>query len=431
VKNEQISSADTGQEYALHEWKRGSIHDEVSILLTFSGGGTRAAALAYGVMQELRDTGIVIDGGSARMLDQVNHISSVSGGSFTAAYYGLHGDGLFETFESDFLRYNIDKQLELQLINPALWFSKTGRTDAAIKIYQDKIFHDATFADMNKPGRPMIVINASDLAYGIRFSFVQEYFDLLCSDLSSFPVARAVAASSAVPVLFEPVVLENYSDCSNDQLAGVVRLREFYQQNQDGSDNARLAALLMSYNDKDKRKFIHFVDGGITDNLGLRALSDIFEVAGGADAFMHNSNQRPPHRMVVIEVNAATQSHREGMDQSSKQPRIHEVMSAVSTLQLERYDWDSVNIVEKNMEKWTEQLSSPQRTVSPYFVQIHLDHVDKKGWKILDDLPFNVKKIPTNFSLSDSQVDLLIEAGRRLLREHPVYQELLSDLETP
>ena len=210
-----------------------------------------------------------------------------------------------------------------------------------------------------------------------------------------------------------------------------MRLREFYQQNQDGGDNARLAAQLMSYNDKDKRKFIHFVDGGITDNLGLRALSDIFEVAGGADAFMHNNNQRPPHRLVVIEVNAATQSHREGMDQSSKQPRINEVMSAVSTLQLERYDWNSINIVETNMGKWTEQLSSPQRTVSPYFVQVNLAHVDKKGWKILDDLPFNVREIPTSFTLSDSQVDLLIEAGRRLLREHPVYQELLSDLEAP
>ena len=49
--------------------------------------------------------------------------------------------------------------------------------------------------------------------YGVRFSFVQEYFNLLCSDLSSFPVARAVTASSAVPVLFNPVVVENYRAC--------------------------------------------------------------------------------------------------------------------------------------------------------------------------------------------------------------------------
>jgi NTE family protein len=65
-------------------------------MLTFSGGGTRAAALAYGVLETLRDTPIKIDGKTARMLDEVDLISSVSGGSFTSAYYGLHGDGIFE-----------------------------------------------------------------------------------------------------------------------------------------------------------------------------------------------------------------------------------------------------------------------------------------------------------------------------------------------
>ena len=204
IKNTKIPAAGVEQGYALHTWESAPNSDQVSIALTFSGGGTRAAALAYGVMLELRDTQVSLEGANVRLLDQVNHISSVSGGSFTSAYYGLHGDGMFDSFEEAFLRLNVQKALMWQTVNPVLWFSRTGRTDAAIKYYQKKIFHDATFADMNKPGRPMIIINASDLAHGVRFSFVQEYFDLLCSDLSSFPVARAVAASSAVPVLFEP-----------------------------------------------------------------------------------------------------------------------------------------------------------------------------------------------------------------------------------
>ena len=66
---------------------------------------------------------------------------------------------------------------------------------------------------MMQPGRPMIIINASDLAYGFRFSFIQDYFNLLCSDVRDFPIASAVAASSAVPVVFNPVVLESYAGC--------------------------------------------------------------------------------------------------------------------------------------------------------------------------------------------------------------------------
>ena len=80
---------------------------ETIILLTFSGGGTRAAALSYGVLETLRDTQIKIDGKPARMLDEVDVISPVSGGSFTSAYYGLHGDGIFEDFEERFLYKNI------------------------------------------------------------------------------------------------------------------------------------------------------------------------------------------------------------------------------------------------------------------------------------------------------------------------------------
>ena len=69
---------------------------------------------------------------------------------------------------------------------------------------------------MNRKGGPLIVINASDLGHGVRFSFVQEYFNLLCSDISTYPVARAVTASSAVPILFNPIVVKNYTDCKSE-----------------------------------------------------------------------------------------------------------------------------------------------------------------------------------------------------------------------
>jgi NTE family protein len=144
------------------------------------------------------------------------------------------------------------------------------------------LFHDATLADLIGPDRPMIVINASDLAYGIRFSFIQEYFDLLCSELADYPVADAVAAASAVPVLFNPIGVKNYDTCGNMQLLGVSELHsaeEFYK-----CDNLPLVIRqLETYGDKDKRKYIHFVDGGITDNLGLRAISDVLAESGGVD----------------------------------------------------------------------------------------------------------------------------------------------------
>ena len=99
-----------------------SFHDKLAnsdsfIILSFSGGGTRAAALAYGVLQELRDTSFTAQGKSMRLLDDVDIISSVSGGSFTAAYYGLYGDKLFNDFKKVFLYHHIENQILKRFLN--------------------------------------------------------------------------------------------------------------------------------------------------------------------------------------------------------------------------------------------------------------------------------------------------------------------------
>lgn len=77
--------------------------NERAILLTFCRGGMRATAFSYGVLDELKDTRIVLKGKDERLLDEVTAISSVSGGSFTAMYYGLFGEGIFQDFERKFL----------------------------------------------------------------------------------------------------------------------------------------------------------------------------------------------------------------------------------------------------------------------------------------------------------------------------------------
>src|SRR5262249_42139335 len=58
--------------------------DDTLLILAFSGGGTRAAAFSYGVLEELRRTELTVNGRKKRMLDQVDIVTGVSGGSFTA-----------------------------------------------------------------------------------------------------------------------------------------------------------------------------------------------------------------------------------------------------------------------------------------------------------------------------------------------------------
>ena len=219
--------------------------DNALFFVSFSGGGTRAAALSYGVLKELRDATFTFDGEKKRLLDEIDSISSVSGGSFTAAYYALYGDRIFEDYEEVFLRRNVQKTLIGSLLNPVNWvrmiFTKLNRTELAIDYYDRNIFHRSTFADIQARNGPLLAINATDLGIGQRFTFTQQSFNLLCSDLSDFSVARAVAASSAVPIAFKPVTLKNYDTCQYEDPDWIDYARE------NPFNNQRLRTQLQAY----------------------------------------------------------------------------------------------------------------------------------------------------------------------------------------
>lgn len=420
IVNDTIPTPQPEKEYSIRTHIAADKNANMSLTLTFSGGGTRAAALAYGVMQELRDTTYMSEGKQVRLLDEVDVISSVSGGSFTSAYYGLHGDGMFETFEDTFLRKDVEGKLIGQVLNPLHWLGRKGRTQRAIEYYDKEIFHGATFADMMRPGAPLIVINTSDLAYGARISFIQEYFDLYCSDLLTYPISNAVTASSAVPVIFNPVVIENYADCSGVNTEWVADLRNLA----DASGDVELEALasdLESYSDKVQRKYIHFVDGGITDNMGLRAMYDIISVSGGANAFVKKTQYKRPNKAIMIAVDASTEPVLD-MDVTNKEPSIAHSISAVTGVQLHRYNIATLDLVENAFGKWMDDLSTTDVSIEPYFIELSFENLQSPDARLF----FN--KVPTSFKLSNEQVDKLIAAGRQLLREHPEFKRLVADL---
>ena len=419
VHNKPRNDTDTAVPYSVKTWSTNKQAEDFVFILAFSGGGTRAAAMAYGVLQELRDTPIVTDGQQERLLDKVTHISSVSGGSFTAAYYGLHGDKTFDTFESEFLRKDIEGHLTKSLLRPNHWFGSKGRTERAIDYYNEAIFHNATFADMIQPNRPMIIINASDLAYGVRFSFIQEYFNLLCSDLRSFPVARAVAASSAVPVVFNPVVIENYEGCNGIQLHS--HTAELAKQNEEFS---QILKGLQSYSDKENRKYVHFVDGGITDNMGLRAMTDVVAISGGVSAMISKIHREIPRHIVLLSVNASTE-HKSDMDKTTEQPSMLDAMNAVTDVQLHRYNAATVDKAKKSLDTWTTRMSTPEHPITGHFIQISFEDTPQPELKLF------LNKIPTSFSLTNEQVDTLIASARSMLRANPEFQQLLADLTMP
>jgi NTE family protein len=190
-----------GPGYRYGNLAAGNNSDSLFVCLAFSGGGTRAAALAYGVMEELRATHIVWDGTHKTLLDEVDCISSVSGGSFTAAYYGLFKERLFTDFRSAMLEQNIQGQLLAKVLIPTNWFWLASpyfsRIDVAADLYDSRLFDHLSYKALHDRGKPFVIINATNMGSGARFPFTQDQVDLIGSDLDSYRVARVTIRPSA------------------------------------------------------------------------------------------------------------------------------------------------------------------------------------------------------------------------------------------
>jgi NTE family protein len=395
----------------------------IMLVLAFSGGGTRAAALSYGVLQELRDTEVQIGGRTVRLLDEVDVITSVSGGSFTAAYYGLHGDGIFETFEERFLRRDVQSRLIMGLFNPLNWFKLAStfldRSELAIQYYDKSIFDHATFADLLAAKGPLLQINATDLAAGHHFTFFQPQFDFLCSDLSSYPVARAVAASSAVPVAFSPIPLANYAGSCGFVPPPVVA--EGLGERRTDPRRFRLAKILDGYLDAKQRPYVHLLDGGISDNIGLRTPLDNVVLTGGIVDRTKFMRLEDIDHLAVIVVNAEVHPP-DKISLAASSPGLAAVLGSVTDTQIYGYNFDTIELMRESMAEWAKELGAARgRPVYTEMVTLGFEDVEDEREREF------FYSVPTSFRLPNSTVDRLIAVARRLLRESPDFQDLLRE----
>ena len=239
------------------------------VALSFSGGGLRAAAFAYGVLEGLREQP---SSAGRSLLDDVSFITSVSGGSITAAYFGLHGAEGLRDFRRQVLLRDGEAGLRFSLLNPnnLIRLAAGGLNDRSnLHDWLDRdVFKGATFADLFRRDRPVVWINATNAQYRLAFPFHERAFESICSDLASYPVSEAVAASMAVPLFFAPVVLEKFPEACTQPLPPGLSRRG---AERDDLHRLRLALkrALQDFRDPRSGRYLKLVDGGVTDNLGL------------------------------------------------------------------------------------------------------------------------------------------------------------------
>ncbi len=436
--NQPLRSPAGNTEYRLLDVNRIGGAQSALVLVALSGGGKRSAAFAFGVLRGMRDIPVRPEGRNSTLLDEVDLLAGVSGGSFPAAHYGLYGKRSFETFPDEFLYADIEAYIWGTFLLPWNWDwvvnPLAGTNDRMTWVYDKLMFHGATFADFYRRGRPQVSINATDISFGSPFGFLPQTFDVICSDLAALPIAQAVAASNGFPVLFGPVTLRNYRgpDCP---LPSPIPPQAWQRAENDLRTRA-LVENLYRYSSGERTPWIHLMDGGISDNLALRVLlNDMLLLDTRMDRFA--AALLPVRRILVISVDGQSAPN-PNWPRQRRVSGLGQIISAVTSAQVGAYNIETLIAVESALHDLVEHLQALRcrqgRRIDGEICS------DVKGEVLrvsLSDYPEPEKRaqlvaIRTGLTLPREQVDALTAAGQTMIgRDAPAIKAFLDSEPKP
>jgi NTE family protein len=414
------------------------------LILAFSGGGTRAAAFSYGVLEELRRTAIGSPESKHTMLAEVDLISGVSGGSFTALAYALKGEALFPDYEQEFLNRNVEGELLKRLFDPVTWPSTLsagfGRSELAEQYYDDILFHGATFADLVSRPTATALVSATDIATGLRWTFSQTNFDVICSDLGKMRLARAAAASSAVPVVLSPVTIDNYGgSCGYADPAWVTNSIKPRARAWEGNRALQRYRELQGYQQAAERPYIHLVDGGLSGNLGVNGIVDVLQELEASPRFRAAVGVERLRRIAIVIVNAVTAPDL-GYSKREAAPSSLQLLLQALSVPIDRYSYESVDALEDLVDEWRQRRKLEVDSMRLKGQPIPASAITPLDFSVInvsfDDLADPAERqyllnLPTSFALPAEAIARLRAAASKLLRDSPAYRKLIDSVSNP
>jgi len=275
----------------------------------------------------------------------------------------------------------------------------------------------------NLPGRPRLLVTATDLSSSTEFPFTYEQFALICSDLNSVPLAYAAGASSSVPLIFTPITLKNYT--ITDQCSEKPTIQISQGKRLQPRERALLKAR-ESYLNSPEKKYIHLVDGAVTDNLGLRSLVDQLRTEGMA-SLVDTAPPQSVRRLVFIVVNSETSSTSD-IQYERTVPNSAQVINAIRSNTFSRAAGTLTSSLEEAIADWKKEFEQGDAS-SPFAkdAQIHLILINLRDIPS-EEMREKLIKVPTALQLPNDVVDELIVAGKQTLFSSPGYVSLMKEL---
>ncbi len=293
----------------------------------------------------------------------------------------------------------------------------------AADLYDEILFDKATFGDlMTKPG-PIVIATATDISTGSRLGFIQSDWDLICSDLSRVPLSRAAAASSAVPLALSPVTVNNYGGtCDYKEPSWVRAIVDPQNRPRPAGRALQRYKEMRGFQDGAERPYLHLVDGGVSDNLGMRAVLEGLEQIEASAAFGQQSRLGRMRRIVVFVVNSLSVP-KTNWDKYERPPSDLLILLKATGVPIDRYSYEAVELLKDIIARWQTARSlkmagafasgnNPALARAVDVPDIDLFAIDVSFGAHPDPAERDyLNDMPTSFVLSDEQVDRLRAAA--------------------
>ena len=412
--------------------------DELFIGLAFSGGGTRASSFGYGMLKALQEATQSPENPQG-LLRHVRLVTGVSGGSVTAAYYGLHGPAGMNSFRQKYLIQDAEKYMANTIFNPitiarGLSGGANGRKTFG-RFLDESILGGATFRDLWNKGHATTWINASDIANNTPFLFSQETFDALCSNLADLPLSEAVAASAAFPLVFSPITLKAHDENCNYSEPDWLTAARFNPEAT--SAMQAYGRSLETYRDPEKVKFVKLLDGGITDNFGTVGLA--MERAKAQNPFgpLTEAQAVKLNRMLFLVSNAGVQTDYR-WTQKVQGPGGIQMGLAITGSSMASATRVGYDVLRLTLDQYAEDLIEFRCGLSN--TRVRALRGSTKGWDCKDlklfvgqinfgqlpqDQQTELNKVPTRLKLETEQVDMVIDAALQATRQSAEFNGFL------
>ncbi|MCV4184552.1 patatin-like phospholipase family protein, partial [Pseudomonas aeruginosa] len=280
-----------------------------------------------------------------------------------------------------------------------------------------------TFGDVRRrPGAPELMITATDLTTGAPFDFTTEQFRLICSDLDATPLSFAVAASSAVPLVLSPVTVRNNANTCPPPLRSLPVRGQNYRSRilQSGID---------SYLNAHDRPYIHLVDGGVSDNLGVRLMLDRLVASGSMSANFSEVKPGSLRRLVLVTVNSE-RGLSERVDSSDRVPSTTQVLESLIFGAGARETQVTLAMLNDDLQHWRSEIVRTRgQADSPFAADAEIYVVSVSLNDVPDDkIRHSLLRVPTAFTIEATDVLDLQTAGGEALRQSKEFMALIESL---